>query len=117
MRIRDVPILIAGAALLALAGCSMARGPGGEIIVGMPIGVLIETAEQGAIAAVSAIPFLGPILAPILISAVAGGATVKGTAMLALRAAEKRRKKADMAREAAEIELALMQEPPKEDDE
>ncbi len=101
-------IFLIGVAMI-LNGCQMARGPGGEIIVGVPVGTLVETAEQAAFGAVGMIPGVGGLIQSFLAPAFAGGLTVAGSAKAARMALEKRRKKADMAREAAEKRIAELE--------
>jgi hypothetical protein len=93
--------------LLLLAGCAVGRGPAGEIVIGVEAGVLVDTAEQAMIGTVGQIPVVGGLLQQILIGATAGGLTIGGTSKLLLNKLESRRKKADIARELAERELAI----------
>ncbi len=96
---------LAGIALV-LSGCSMARGPSGEIIVGIPVGVLVETSEQALIGAAGMIPVVGPFIQTLLIGAGASGLTVAGAAKAGRMALEKRRKASDIAREELRVEVA-----------
>lgn len=107
---------LAGLALV-LSGCSMARGPGGEIIVGIPVGVLVETGEQALIGAAGMIPVVGPFIQNLLLGAGASGLTVAGVSKMArvalekrqaasLEEAERKRKSSDRAREELRVEVA-----------
>jgi len=92
---------------LLLSGCGVGRGPAGEIILGVEVGALVDTFEQGLIGAAGMIPGAGPILQQILLSAAAGGVTVAGVGKLAVNKLEKRRKEADQEREEAMRDLAV----------
>ena len=98
-------VLLLGVALL-LNGCTFARGPAGEIIVGVPLGTLVETSEQALIGAAGMIPGIGPFLQNLLMGAAAGGMTVAGAAKAGRIALEKRRKNSDVGREDLRVELA-----------
>lgn len=107
--IQDVGCGIALAALFMgvafiMNGCQMARGPGGEIIVGVPVGQLIETSEQALYTGVGMIPGVGPLIQSFLAPAVAGGFTVAGAAKAGRMALEKKRKASDRAREELRVE-------------
>lgn len=95
---------VTGLFILMLNGCQMYRGPGGEVGIGIPIGVLIETSEQALIAGVGAIPGVGPLIQSFLVPAVAGGFTVAGAAKAGRMALEKKRKASDRAREELRVE-------------
>ena len=104
-------------------GCVMARGPGGEVIIGVPIGTLIETANEGITAVANTwIPGLGTLIAGSLTATGGVTGTVMGIgAAMRRRAAERvaaemaakaeamdrKRKKADQEREFAATELAV----------
>lgn len=103
-----IKIVLWGIPLAVLAGCTVGRGPGGEIIIGMEVGVLADTLEQGVIGAVGMVPGVGPLLAKILGGATAGGVTIGGTAKLLINRLEKRRREADIAREKAERDRAVL---------
>lgn len=100
--------LIFGIALL-LQGCTMARGPGGEVIIGVPVGTLVETTNQAIITGAGMIPVVGPFIQNLLLGAGASGLTVAGVAKAGRLALEKRRKQADIAREKAERRVAELE--------
>jgi hypothetical protein len=92
---------------LLLTGCAVGRGPAGEIVVGVPLGTLVDTSEQAIIGGAGMIPVVGPFIQKLLIGAAAGGATTAGVAKLVLAKLEAKRKASDIARELAERELAV----------
>ncbi len=90
--------------LLLLVGCATGRGPAGEVIIGVEVGTLTDTANQALGAGINMFaPGLGTIIAGGLASI--GG--VAGLSKLVVNKIEKRRKAADMAREVAERALAV----------
>lgn len=97
-------VLAVGVVLL-LNGCQMARGPGGEIIVGVPVGTLVETTEQALYTSVGLIPGVGGLIQQFLAPAMAGGFTVAGAAKAGRMALEKKRKASDRAREELRVEV------------
>lgn len=105
MNTRTMLLLVSPA--LLLVGCATGRGPGGEVILGMEVGQLADTVEQGLIAATGLIPGVGPMLSNILGGLVAGGATVAGAARVVHNRTEASRRKSDIKRETAERNLAV----------
>ncbi len=109
-------ICLAGGIIMLLNGCQVYRGPSGEVGIGMPIGVLVETGEQAIIGAAGMIPVVGPFIQNLLIGAGASGLTVAGAAKMArmalerrqaaaLAEAERKRKSSDRAREELRVEV------------
>lgn len=95
-----------GLGVVALAGCAVGRGPGGEIIIGAEIGTAVETVEQGLILGAGMIPVVGPMIASVLSGAAATGLTVAKVQAKAKAEIERRRKNSDMAREELRVKLA-----------
>ncbi len=90
--------------LLLLVGCAVGRGDAGEVILGVELGIMADNANQALGAGINMFaPGLGTIIAGGLAS-IGGGA---GVSKLVVNKIEKRRKSADMAREAAERALAV----------
>lgn len=102
-------LLLMGLGLVALAGCTVARGPAGEVVIGVEVGVLAETAEQVAIGLAGQVPVVGGMLQQMMIGAVGSGATIGGVAKMLLNKLEKRRRDADIAREKAERRVAELE--------
>jgi len=95
--------------LLVLVGCSVGRGPGGEIVIGMEVGRMVETGNQAIIAAAGMVPGIGGILQTLLIGGGTMGLTVAGGSKLLLNRIETRRRKADQSREATQLALARVE--------
>lgn len=103
---RTSTFILSGISLIALAGCAVGRGPGGEIIVGAEIGTVVDTAEQGLILGAGMIPVVGPLLASLLTGAAASGVTVSRVTAKAKAEIERRRKNSDRERENLRVKLA-----------
>lgn len=105
-----IGILMTGILIaMALSGCMAARGPAGEIVIGMEVGRLVETTNQAILTGAGMIPGVGPFLQNMLIGAGASGLTVAGAMKGGRAMLEKRRKAADIAREVAERRVAELE--------
>ena len=102
-------ICLTGYVVAYMSGCSIARGPGGEIVVGFELGRMVETGEQALITGAGMIPGVGPFIQNMLIGAGASGLTVAGAMKGGRAMLEKRRKAADIARERAEKRVAELE--------
>ena len=102
-------LLLMGLGLVALAGCAVGRGADGAIVLGIEAGVLVETVEQGIIGAAGEIPVVGNLVRNILIGAATSGVTVAGSAKALMMRQENRRRKSDMAREASDTRVAVLE--------
>ncbi len=102
-------VCLLGGFLMLLSGCSIGRGHGGEFIVGVEIGRAVETGNQALFVGAGMIPGVGPFIQNMLLGAGASGLTVAGVAKAGRMAVEKRRKAADIRREAAEKRVAELE--------
>ena len=103
-----VTLTLLGFSALILAGCVFVRDPiTGEIVGGIPLGTLAETGNQILGGAVGHIPVVGPFLQQAVLMATVGGVTTGGVSKMIVNKIESRRKASDMAREAAERDLAV----------
>ncbi len=108
-----------GLLVLTMTGCVAVTHPiTGEVIVGFPIARVTETANQIALQGLGQIPIVGNLLQNTLMGVIAGGGSVAGIARVIrnkivkseaekLAELEAARKKADIAREKAERDLAV----------
>lgn len=96
-------MLLVIAATLMLGGCMIARGPSGEIIMGIDLGKMPESLSEmgGALASTFLGPQLGSLVGTGLTILLGGGVAVAGVSV------NKKRKKADQGREKANTELAV----------
>ena len=96
-------------AVLLLAGCEYARNASGDIIMGVRLGSMPETATEFVGTAINAfVPGLGTAVAGVLGSLVAGGAGVGAVSSSRNKNTERRRKEADQAREKMALENAAI---------
>lgn len=100
-------IVLAPVALI-LTGCMVARGPMGEIVMGVDLGAMPESASEvgGALASLFLGPVAGGHVATVLATLLGGGSIAVAGRKIATK--EHARKKADQGREKANAEaLAL----------
>lgn len=96
--------------LVVLGGCEFVhRQSDGAIVGGIQLGVLADTANQAAIQLAGQIPVIGGSIQTLLMGLAAGGMSIGGLAKGVQRSVERRRKKADISREIAERELAVVE--------
>lgn len=100
-------VALAGTAVL-LAGCAMGRGPMGEIVMGVDLGKLPESASEigGVLASAAFGPQVGTVVSSVLATVLGGGSVAVAGTKIAGR--ERRRKEADQGREKAEKEAIAL---------
>lgn len=118
--IRMIRLSVIAALILSISsGCAFAKRADGEIIWGVEMGTLTETANEGITTAVNTfIPGLGTLIAGSLVATGGVTGTVAGIgaairrrqAERAAAEAERKRKRADQEREEARVEAARMTE-------
>lgn len=104
MKLRTMALLL----LLPLGGCMLARGPMGEIVLGVDVGALPETTSEvaGALVSTFAGPQIGGLVSTALATILAGGSAVAAAKSGSTK--ERRRKEADQGREKAEKEAVAL---------